>query len=313
MTALTLIKLEKSPLLPIFLHKEPTFNSLCKSKNAQFPKALPGARTREAFTHTPPQTTAITTAITTLPGPVMSLDVDPSGERLSTGNGDCVRVWSLRPILNPQDEANPAVPRLLATLTAHCSFVSCVRFSPDGLLLASSDDSGMIIVHEIRPGTALASFGTKSAPNLENWRAKHTLRGHSNNITDLAWSPSGKTLASASLDNSVIIWNASSTGSGRQVQVLKGHKGFVKGVAWDPFGIFLASQGDRAILVHRTDNWSEVACIDTPVMVGLRFASWGYHTITDSITFTYIYVVPVVMSQASSWFCYLVVQTVAKP
>jgi protein HIRA/HIR1 len=35
-----------------------------------------------------------------------------------------------------------------------------------------------------------------------------TLRGHANNVTDLAWSPDDALLASASLDNYVFVWDA---------------------------------------------------------------------------------------------------------
>ena len=65
------------------------------------------------------------------------------------------------------------------------------------------------------------------------------LRGHDNNVVDLTWSPDGSLLASASLDNTVIIWEPA---SGRRVTTLTGHHGFVKGVAWDPFNVFLATQ-----------------------------------------------------------------------
>ena len=43
--------------------------------------------------------------------------------------------------------------------------------------------------------------------NIESWRCVHTLRGHSGDVLDLAWSPNDALLATASVDNTVIVWN----------------------------------------------------------------------------------------------------------
>lgn len=55
-------------------------------------------------------------------------------------------------------------------------------------------------------------------------------------VLDLAWSPLDKWLASCSVDNSVIVWNAEKFPE--MVCVLNGHSSLVKGVAWDPVSIF---------------------------------------------------------------------------
>ena len=54
------------------------------------------------------------------------------------------------------------------------------------------------------PGGAV--FGS-SVVNVESWRSVTTLRGHEGDILDVAWSPGDVWLASASIDNNVIIWN----------------------------------------------------------------------------------------------------------
>lgn len=51
-----------------------------------------------------------------------------------------------------------------------------------------------------------AVFGS-NVVNVESWRSVATLRGHEGDILDVAWSPGDVWLASASIDNNVIIWN----------------------------------------------------------------------------------------------------------
>src|SRR5947209_1123557 len=65
-----------------------------------------------------------------------------------------------------------------------------------------------------------------------------TYHGHSDSIHALAWSPDGKSIASASDDATVQVWNAT---TGRTIFTYRGHRLGVKTVAWSLDGKRIAS------------------------------------------------------------------------
>lgn len=110
------------------------------------------------------------------------------------------------------------------------------------------------------PSSVFGSSGQQKC--VENWRTTTTLRGHSGDILDVAWSPQDRYLASSSVDNTIIIWCMKNFQS---VTTLRGHSGLVKGVSWDPVGAFLASQSDdRTVRVWRTKDWTCEKVINEP-------------------------------------------------
>ena len=211
------------------------------------------------------------------------MDVHPSGLSFVTAGNDAkIRIWALGPVLDPaQEGAGPAAhPRALAVLGDHAAAVNAVRFDGSGRGLASGSDDHLICLFELRGSGAGGGGGAAGGggaigegPNLETWKVVHQLRGHTNNVTDVAWAPDDALVASASLDNTVVVWDPA---SGGRVARLEGHKSYVKGVAWDPVGTYLASQADDAsVIIWRRDGWAPTARVTSPFTGGTVSSSFS--------------------------------------
>jgi len=199
---------------------------------------------------------------------LMSIDIHPDGTRFVTGgqgeNGSGrISVWNLKPVIDELAEKNKDVPKILAQMEHHEGCVNCVRWSFSGQMLASGGDDKVVMIWKKSAYGGGGSLLGSKVKQIETWRIDKTLRGHDGDILDLAWGPGDALLATASVDNNVVIWNAERFPD--QIRVLRGHTGLVKGVIFDPVGKYLASQSDdRTLRIWKTDDWSTETVIKDP-------------------------------------------------
>src|SRR5437660_1341717 len=82
--------------------------------------------------------------------------------------------------------------------------------------------------------------GQEKKEKLPSPKERLSLSGHALPMFGLAFSPDGKTLASASHDNSVKLWDPA---TGQEQITLKGYPSWITAVAFSPDGKTLASAG----------------------------------------------------------------------
>lgn len=147
-------------------------------------------------------------------------------------------------------------PKPIKSWTRHSDEVNAIRFDPSQTLLATASDDGTAHIY------AVDSQGNAAAMSNE---PLHVLRGHTEEVYAIAWSPSGpgsphparpKVLATASFDNTARLWNGE---TGACLHVIEGHERSVYALAFSPCGRFLATGGiDHRVFVTRVQDGKRV-------------------------------------------------------
>jgi WD40 repeat protein/serine/threonine protein kinase len=162
---------------------------------------------------------------------VSALVFGPNSNWLASASWDhTLRLWS------PLEQT---APRL--TINAHDGPILAMAASPDGRTLATAGDDKIVKLWSIRQPFIPLSVETAFLWPYPQLIEQATLSGHQGGVRCIAFSPDGKTLASAGYDNVVKIWDVEST---KEKATLRGHTRAIWALAFSPDGQTLASASE---------------------------------------------------------------------
>jgi WD40 repeat protein len=193
-----------------------------------------------------------------------SAAVSPDGKTLALGGGNGVRLRAL-------DDAKD-----IGRFQISEEYVTCVRFSPNGQLLAVSSRSGRVTLYEMSSGrrreltlghhggikcVAFDSHGSILAAgygdgtiglwNIQTERCS-LLEKHKDSVVSVAFAPDGKSLISGSWDGTLRLWDIA---TGRCCVLLRGENP-VMSVAFSPDGSLIAAacSDDNTVKVYEASS-----------------------------------------------------------
>ncbi len=185
-------------------------------------------------------------------GPVRAVATGPGGTIATAGNDNTTRLWD--------------GSRELAVLPGHTNIayadtVFATAVSPDGRLLASTDNDRLVLLRDL------------SDPRRP--RDLATLTGHTKTVLGIAFLPGGHTLATASADNTVRLWDLGDPAHPAELATLTGHTDAVNAVAVS--GHLLATASG--------DNTAQLWDVADPRRPSLRATLTGHTGVVQAVAF----------------------------
>lgn len=130
------------------------------------------------------------------------------------------------------------------------SILTSLKVHPDGLMVATGSDSGVITLWDLR--------SQKAATNLE---------GHTSAVTKLEFSEKAIHLASATdKDNVVKLWNLKKTHKAPQ-NLVHQQGSIVRGISFDPYGAYIVTASDKNLCFYDVSN-AETCLFELPAHDG---------------------------------------------